>query len=162
MKRQFKEIREFLDKESFNKIKNFIYSNDFPWYYKEEQTPNNDHYFFSHIIYEKHQPKSLMYNSIIPILDNLNCQMVSEIRANLLLKENKQYSSNYHCDRNYNCNTAIFYINNNNGYTLLGKKEKIKIKCEENKMLIFNSQFEHCAVSQTNENKRIVINFNYI
>ena len=162
MKRKYKEIKNFLDKEKFNKLKSFINSTDFPWYFKEEQTPNNDHYFFSHLIYKEHQPKSLIYDYIIPVLDNLNCKMISEIRVNLLLKENKPYSSHFHCDRNYNCNTAIFYINTNNGFTLLGKKENIKIKCEENKMLIFNSKFEHCAVSQTDESKRVVINFNYI
>ena len=71
-------------------------------------------------------------------------------------------SAHFHCDRKYDCTTAILYMNTNNGYTLLGEKEKIKIKSEENTMLIFNSQIKHCAVSQTDTERRVVINFNYI
>ena len=55
-----------------------------------------------------------------------------------------------------------FAIKKTNETKSFCEKENIKIKCEENKMLIFNSKFEHCAVSQTDESKRVVINFNYI
>ena len=50
-------------------------------------------------------------------------------------------------------------MNNNNGYTLLGEKEKIKIESEANKLVIFNSQIKHCGVSQTDTDRRVVINF---
>jgi len=52
-------------------------------------------------------------------------------------------------------------MNTCNGYTILDKKEKIKITSEENKILLFNSQIEHAAVSQTDVDRRIIINFNY-
>ena len=57
--------------------------------------------------------------------------------------------------------TAIFYLNNNNGYTLLDPKKKIKIKSKANQMLTFDSDVKHGAVLQTDKKRRIVINFNY-
>jgi hypothetical protein len=76
-----------------------------------------------------------------------------------MIKHDKQYKSDYHVDFEYPCKTAILYLNTCNGYTEFNKKTKIK--CEENKILIFDSNIEHCAVSQTDAEKRIVINFNY-
>jgi len=88
--------------------------------------------------------------------------MLDDVRANCVLKNRKKNFSDFHCDRTYDCTTAILYMNTNNGYTLLGEKEKIKIKSEENKIVIFNSQTKHCAVSQTDQERRVVINLNYI
>ena len=51
-------------------------------------------------------------------------------------------------------------MNTNNGHTLL--KNKIKIKAEENKLLIIDTKTPHAAVSQTDKDRRIVINFNYL
>ena len=36
-----------------------------------------------------------------------------------------------------------------------------KIDCEENKLVVFNTQLKHRIVSQTDKTKRVVINFNY-
>jgi len=41
-------------------------------------------------------------------------------------------------------------------------KNKIKIKTEENKLLIIDTKTSHAAVSQTDTDRRIVINFNYL
>ena len=54
--------------------------------------------------------------------------------------------------------TAILYINTNNGYT---KFKKLKVNSEENKMIIFNSKEEHTGSSCTDQEFRVVINFNY-
>jgi hypothetical protein len=62
--------------------------------------------------------------------------------------------------KSFFCNTAIFYINKNNGYTLL--KDKTKIAVEENKLLIIDTKTYHAAVTATDTDRRIVINFNYL
>jgi hypothetical protein len=157
----YKIIDNFLPKENFQKLKNLLFSKDISWYYHEHMT-NNDEGFFSHCFYNNSQPKSDFYfEHIIPIMDKLNSLSVIQVRANLLLKKEKQYFSNFHTDYPFKCKTAIFYINTCNGYTILDEKLKIKINCEENKMLLFDSSIYHCAVSQTNEERRAVINFNY-
>ena len=55
--------------------------------------------------------------------------------------------------------TAIYYLNTNNGYTKF--KKGGKVKSVENRMVVFDSTFEHAAVTSTNVDRRLVVNFNY-
>ena len=43
--------------------------------------------------------------------------MVSEVRANLLLETTKHIKSDFHVINHFN-NTALLYMNTNNGYTI--------------------------------------------
>ena len=163
---EHKVINNFLEKEPFDNLKNTLFSNKINWFFLPSFLPsmtnNKDHYFFNHCFYNYHTPQSIFFEElIIPILKKLNAVAISEIRANLVLKEDNPYQSNFHVDRPFECKTAILYINTCNGYTLLHEDKKIKINCEENKILIFNSQIRHAVVSQTDVDRRIVINFNY-
>jgi len=156
-----KVIDNFLQKDIFENLKLFLMSDEVGWYWKEHMT-KNDNFFFNHCFYNNDKPRSHVFEKfIIPLLIKLECKALIEARANLMLKKNICYQSNFHIDRKFNCKTAIFYINTNNGYTLLDKNKKIKIKCVENRMLIFNSKILHAAFSQTDVERRIVINFNY-
>jgi hypothetical protein len=154
-------IDNFLQKDVLINFKNLLMSSTVPWYWKENMT-KNDSFFFNHCFYNYNSPKSNLFEEFItPMLIKLKCNALIEVRANLMLKKNICYNSNFHIDKNFNCKTAIFYVNTNNGYTLLDKDKKIKIECIENRMLIFDSKILHAAFSQTDEERRIVINFNY-
>jgi hypothetical protein len=154
-------IDNFLEKETFNNLKNLLFSDKINWYFLPNMT-KNDNYFFAHCFYNHHTFQSIFFaDFIVPILKKLNVNAISEIRSNLYLKQKNHYQSNFHVDRQFECKTAILYMNTCNGYTLLHEDKKIKIESEENKMLIFNSQIKHCGVSQTDVDRRIVINFNY-
>jgi len=156
-----KVIHNFLNKEFFDSLKDLLFSNKINWFFLPHMT-YNDHYFFNHCFYNLHVPQSSFYLEYIePILIKLEAKAIIEVRANLQLKGANQYQCNFHVDRPFKCETAILYMNTCNGYTILDKKEKIKITSEENKILLFNSQTEHAAVSQTDVDRRIVINFNY-
>jgi len=159
----YKVINNFLEKEHFVNLKNFLCSSDFNWYFNKHQTHyQEDGMFFSHTFFIDNKYNSPYYEKlIIPILDKLRCNALVRARANLFLKKENSYMSSWHVDTEFNCTTAILYINTNNGCTLLDEKDKIKINCIENNMLIFNSQIKHTAVSQTDCEQRIVINFNY-
>jgi hypothetical protein len=158
---EHKVINNFLEKETFNNLKNIMFSDKINWFFLPHMT-TNDKYFFNHCFYNHYTPQSIFFEDIIvPILKKLNAAAIVEVRANLSLKENICYQSNFHVDRPFECKTAVFYINTCNGYTLLNEDKKIKITSEENKMLIFNSQIKHAGVSQTDVDRRITINFNY-
>tara|TARA_B100000900_G_C20339427_1_gene617574 strand:- start:289 stop:777 length:489 start_codon:yes stop_codon:yes gene_type:complete len=161
MEYKYKQIKNFLDKKTFNKIKELMLSNTFPWFFHESQTSGKtDSFFMSHNFYHNNRKNSIYYDLIIePIIKKLNVRVIDEIRANLLFKTKQHIQSEFHVDKDYFCNTAIFYINKNNGYTLL--KDKTKIKVEENKLLIIDTKTYHAAVTATDTDRRIVINFNY-
>jgi hypothetical protein len=154
-------IENFLEKEFFDSFKKICFSSDIDWHFNKNMTKDDD-YFFSHCFIKDHVIRSTLYiDFIVPILKKLNSSAVSEARANLMLKKEKLYQSTFHSDRPFDCRTAILYLNTCNGYTMLDEEKKIKINCEENKILIFNSKIRHAAFSQTDEERRIVINFNY-
>lgn len=152
----------FLEKDFFNYLQKTLLSNEFSWYYSTSQVKDKkDGYYFFHNFYCEDRINSGSYNSlIVPILNKLNIKKLINARANLVLKKDKQFSSDLHIDHDFEHTTAILYINTNNGYTALEKD--VNISCEENKMLIFNGKILHKAVSQTDEDRRIVINFNYL
>jgi len=157
-------IENFLPQEEFLNIQQQfnLEINEFPWYFRKNMV-EKDNFYFRHVIYNEYVPLSPAFQTIAkPILKKLNCISPITIRANLMIKQEKPFQSEFHVDNELECKTAIFYINTNNGYTLIDKKKRIKIPCEENKILIFNSNIEHAAVSQTDEIRRIVININYI
>ena len=56
--------------------------------------------------------------------------------------------------------TAIFYINTNNGYTEFENGEKIESVA--NRLIMFPSNIKHRGVTQTDEQTRIMINFNFL
>lgn len=148
----------FLDKEFFNRLKDLIFSNDISWFFRSSMS-EGDHYFFNHSFYNDYRPFSVFFDDFIyPVVKKLDAKGINEIRANLLIKQDKVYQSNFHVDKPYKCKTAVLYMNTCNGYTILKNQ---KIKCEENKILIFDSEIEHAIVSQTDTDRRIIINFNY-
>lgn len=153
-------VNDFLEKFFFEELKELIFSKDINWYLEDHMTTNDD-YFFLHSFFSRYMIRSIHYEKyIIPIIKELKFKAISEVRANLMLKKEKIYKSNFHTDKFFNCTTAILYMNNCNGCTIFDQKEQFKVDCIENTVAIFDSSIEHCALSQTDTLKRIVINFN--
>lgn len=160
----YKVIKNFCEKDHFDNLKNFLFSKNCPWFFLDSMTNNpkkKDHYFFNHCFYSHHEIQSREWYLIDPIVKKINMSGINEIRANLTLKKEKVYKSNWHNDRPYPCNTAILYMNTCNGYTLLDKNKKIKIPSVENSLLLFDSSVEHQMVSHTDVDRRVVLNMNY-
>ena len=151
-----------------------ITSPNFPWYYQNSMTRHlnylkgqQDNPYFSHLFYSDHQPLSNYYEDIVtPLIITLgNVKSIMVVRANLYIKKDRVYSSRFHTDdcegvNKYNHKTAIFYVNRNNGYTKF--EDGKKVESIPNRMLIFDASLKHCAVTQMDDDRRIVININYI
>jgi len=56
--------------------------------------------------------------------------------------------------------TSVYYINDNNGYTVFPKLKK-QIKSKANRLVSFPVNTEHTGTTHTNKKIRLVINFNY-
>tara|TARA_A100001015_G_C14665167_1_gene584624 strand:+ start:196 stop:696 length:501 start_codon:yes stop_codon:yes gene_type:complete len=158
--------KNFLDKDFFQELKKLIIESEFSWFKRETMvigTKNNLGYF-THSFYNNHKINCDTYfKYILPILDKLNSKAVIEVRANLtpsvFFKEKK---CDFHTDNSFNCKTAILYLNTCDGGTEFKIDNKIQlVKSEENKIVIFNSNIEHRAITSTNADFRYIINFNY-
>jgi len=153
----------FLSESSFKVLKDIFFSQYTAWYYRDHQT-KDDGFFFGHDIFLKNLPCSNIYENLTPLLDKLciKPEQLINIRANLLLKTQEHNYSDFHidCQSNVPFTTAIFYINTNNGGTIF-EENNLEIKSEENKVITFDGNFKHKAKSQTDTDRRIVINFNW-
>tara|TARA_R110000823_G_scaffold311919_1_gene438182 strand:- start:51 stop:554 length:504 start_codon:yes stop_codon:yes gene_type:complete len=156
-------IDNFLPKEEFNKLQNIIIGNNFDWYYNpsiDYEDKLNINFQFIHFFYNNNWRGS-NFNLIEPILNIIKPFSLVRIKANLLTKTNDIIVNEFHKDfKNINnLTTGIFYINNCNGYTLF--KDDTKVESIANRFVSFDSQLEHTGTSCTDENTRVVINFNY-
>ena len=159
----YKVIDNYLEADQHLILKTMMESNEFPWFYTkgivdETDDPKLFDYQFNHIFYINNNINSNFFNYLNPILDKLKPLSLIRVKANLNPPTEKIIKSDYHTDQNFKCNIAIYYINDNDGYTIIGKE---KILSKKNRMVLFNSNKKHYGTNSTNCNNRMVINFNY-
>jgi hypothetical protein len=159
-------IDNFLDKESFENIKNTMFSSDFPWFYNKTKVSKNeeqnlDNFQFTHSFYDSYTINSNFFNLLNPIIKKVNPISIARIKANMTMRTQDILEYGYHTDytTSTNLKTAVFYLNANNGYTKF--KDGDSVDSIENRMLIFDSQMLHTGTSCTDQRFRSVINFNF-
>jgi len=152
-------IENYLDAESFKNLDTNLNSDYFPWFWcKKIATANNiNNYHFSHNFYNNNRICSQWFSLIESFLSLIKPKALIRIKANLNVQTKKQFLFEKHKDQRFDCKVAVFYLNSNNGYTLINNK---KIKSIKNRMLFFNNDW-HSSSTTTNQPNRIVINFNY-
>ena len=161
-------IDNFLKKEDFYKFQEEVFNtNNVFWYYKNSQTTDslNDMddtgYFSLNFFYNFFNDFNGFNYFLYKIYEKLECKALIQSRANLFLKQKENKKLYFHTDYPFKCKTAIFYMNNNNGATILDENKKIKIESIENRMVVFDSQIRHSALIQSDTKRRICININY-
>ena len=152
----------FISEIFFDFFKEKILNKDFPWYHQNSKVSDNDNEEqFTHLFYNKSKKQSDKIELIHPILDQLDVKEILKAKLNLTLKENTIRPFEYHTDIHYRkCDTAILYINTNDGKTLF-KNGKV-IESIANRIVVFPSELEHAGTTHTNSKYRIVLNLNYI
>ena len=161
-------IDNFLSKEEFKSIKNFMESNNFPWFYNDHKNqPGDGQFQFTHTFFTttnnrgKNSDFLDMWNNYIYKIKAKECY---RIKANMNIKTISHEPSLWHSDLKHNINcprkTSVFYINDNNGYTEFRNGDRIESVA--NRAIIFDNNLEHRGVSHTlPDHYRIVVNFNY-
>ena len=150
----------YLNSKYFDHLNSNLNSNTFPWFWTQKVYGVNDihNYHFSHVFYKDNRIHSQMW---FPLIENfislLKPKSLIRIKANLTMRTEKQIIFEKHIDQEFDCKVAIFYLNSNNGYTLINNK---KIKSIKNRMLFFPN-CAHTSSTTTDQPNRIVINFNY-
>ena len=184
-------IDNCLEKEYFdNLVATFCCTNEnegLPWWYgvtlpADPNQPHKDdpsHYFFTHLIYKDHIPKSDQYNFILPLVkeiekrinekDTNDKRMVAikehwvpvilRIRANLFPGTNTLHEYGMHADFPFSHTAAVLSLNTCDGYTKLA--DGTKADSVANRMVLFDAGEEHAATNTTNTNARInlIVNF---
>ena len=158
----YKITDNFLPREKFIEIKNLFLSPNLPWYYNNEiigEGHEEDEFQFTHIFYNNWAPESMFLKDISSLTEKIKPKAWIRIKANLGVKSQENKETGYHTDFDFECTTAIFYLNTNNGYTLF--EDGTKIESVQNRLVEFNSLLKHTGVTQTDEKVRCLINLNY-
>jgi len=175
----------FLVEKEWLKLRDTITGPAFPWTFsptityapldsrgrrfgaKEIKDPDNPGRF-NHLVYAENVPCSDFWNSTFPpILTQLKIASLLRIKLNLSPRREKPFYSKFHVDLMdmseevlKQWTTSVFYINTNNGYTEF--EDGTKVESVANRLVSFSADTRHRGVSQTDEQTRIVINFNYL
>ena len=125
------------------------------------------------------------YQSILrPLLDSINPRYWLRIKANMTSVTPKNQLSGWHNDMNKSkkgkgeksilehnmfpytsSQTMIFYLNTNDGYTLIQNKElekADKVDSIENRLVLFPNDTYHTGASSTDTKTRVVLNLNFV
>jgi len=98
-------------------------------------------------------------DAIMPILKKMDIKALLRIKINFFTKTEKIQKHSPHIDFPYECKTALFYVNDNDGYT--GFADGTKIPSKGNSLVHFDAGIPHYSTTCTDENLRCNINFNY-
>lgn len=159
----FEIIDNALPQEDFENIKNFMLSPNFSWNltpvvsYYEENLPITASYYFTHLFWDSfHTEKEAQI--FAPILNKIECRAIMRIKGNLYPSTETIVHHVDHIDYEFPHRGAIFYINNNNGITVINGK---KVQSIENRLLLFDPTVPHHSTTCTNDKCRVNINFNF-
>ena len=157
-----KVVDNFLPEYQFKQIQDMLIEKDpiFPWYYNDDICYENDGKFqFTHTFYNHHDGTKSYYYSLLDACQNkLGVKKLVRIKANLNTRTLFHRKTGWHYDFE-DMTTSILYLNTNNGWTAI--KGYGKVESVANRMVIFDSNLQHSGVTCTDQNRRVMINFNY-
>lgn len=166
MNNQIEIIDDFLPHKEFCQLFDVI-MNQFEWGWCDGiSTIGDGHFQFTQIMYINNVPASNMFHILAPIYEREEIASTFRIKANLVTRTEKLkvFTNAFHEDMGDHaskCTTGIYYINTNNGYTLF-EKCGTKVESVANRFVKFPGNLRHTGTTCTDENRRVVLNFNYI
>ncbi len=93
-------------------------------------------------------------------MEKIQHEQINRAKFNFYPRTHEIGKHNFHTDRdNFPVKAALFYVNNNDGYTSF--EDDGFISSIRNRMLLFNGKERHRSTTCTNANARINININY-
>jgi len=160
-------IDNFLPNYQFRPLKRLLLGSDFSWYFQEtvvhdskeegKHLPQFTYTFFRRVDGWTDRHREV----ILPLIDKLDPFTLVRIKANLTVAHSKNVLSGFHTDfARHDLTTSIFYVSSTNGPTFF--EGGSKVDCVENRMVIFPSNLYHSGSFCTDQQKRVVINFNFI
>jgi hypothetical protein len=156
-------IDNALPQEEFENIKNFMLNSRFPWNLtpvvtnEKENLPITASYYFTHEFWSGFHTEPQV-QVFAPILNLLECRAMMRIKANLYPSTETIVHHMDHTDYEFPHRGAIFYLNTNNGLTVVNNQE---VESIENRLLLFDPTVPHHSTTCTNDKCRVNVNFNF-
>ena len=160
----YKIIDNALPQEEFENIKNNMLNSNFPWNLttvitnEREVLPTHASFYFTHMFWDGFNIESAS-QIFAPLLNLMNCHALMRIKANCYPSTPEVIVHDNHFDYPFPHKGAIFYLNTNNGLTIL--EDKVEVESIENRLLLFDPSKMHTSTTCTDTKCRINVNFNY-
>ena len=156
-------VDNYLPQDYFDHLKKTILGHNFPWLYEAEVANvgenQEEHFYFTHRIYENYQPTSSFFQECIPFFEQIEMDAIVRARALLYTNQGKQIVHEKHTDYNFPHKGALFSLNTCDGDTNV---DGTKVDSVKNRMLFFNPQITHNSTNCTDQHFRCNININYM
>ena len=157
----------FLDKKDFDDLTYIVLKwGQFPWYLNHGVSYEDDGKIqFTHLMYKEGKFQSSFTLGGLDIFkEQLNIKEIVRAKFNLLFKTEKIYEHLMHTDIQNpepNTQTAILYLNTNNGYTKFENGEKVSSVA--NRLVVFDATIPHAGTTNNCDSPyRAVLNLNFI
>ena len=161
---QLRIVDVFLNISQADAIENFLVEGGFPWYFRDNLNEHTQlgNYYSNHTFLEEGE----MCSDFIDILNDMASLIpvdptkgYTRIKANLYPRTHLRVHHKSHTDYSKGDNqfTCLYYVNTNNGYTIIDGKKKIKSK--KNRAIFFDGSLLHHSTTCTDVNYRCSINF---
>ena len=155
-------IDKFLPQKDFKYLQDFIMGPDITWHIQQGLAYRDKvgkDVLLTHMFYQNEEPHSPFVNEMVPLLEKLDRKVLIRLKANAYPITDEIVVHPRHTDLDYECKTALFYINTNDGWTELD--DGTKVDSVENRLVVFDSQVPHSSTSCTDAKVRYNININY-
>tara|TARA_B100000287_G_C20351717_1_gene670075 strand:+ start:111 stop:647 length:537 start_codon:yes stop_codon:yes gene_type:complete len=148
----------------------------FPWFYQDNLNGVSyiGNYYFNHTLIDASKPSRFAdeyFFVFAPLLSKLNLttknntqynlQRLWRLKMNLYPRTNRRVHHQSHIDYYHSegLTTCLYYVNDNNGFTIFDRKRKIKSK--KNRAILFDGSNKHHSTTPTDCNYRVSINIDY-
>lgn len=176
----FEVIDDFLPMEEFQYIQENICGDQcFPWYLNHAKVMHVNRAFdpelqakeiynwqMVHKFYEQGRPQSTEWEYMLPLINALQPRALIRIKANLNHHTDNLIEYDYHTDcgeygtdQFAGATTAVYYLNDCDGYTFFQSGERVYSKA--NRLVKFPVNTPHAGTSTTDAKFRFVVNLNY-
>lgn len=181
-------IDNFINPLYHKEILNVLSGPNFEWYYQSnitntddiDNTDVNQHGFAHWFVHPNNGlNNSSVSNLIKPLLlkiqNEVNGLSILRARADMTMLANKEYKHKAHVDFNFPNISAVYYVNNSDGNTIIYKEKQTdpseplpstlniidEVEPIANRLLLFNGFTLHTGSSPVKNKNRILINSNY-
>lgn len=149
-----------LEEQQWQDIKTSMLSLDFEWH-MERTNEGGDNFYWVHEFRDMNGVLSRDDYLTYPLLNLLEPKAITRVKANLYDGKYDLETHEWHEDYGWEHKAAIYYVNDNDGYTEF--KDGTKIESVANRLLLFDGSLPHRSTNCTyaTASVRLNINFNY-
>ena len=162
MPQELEIIDNFLRDDDWQRLHDAMSGEEFPWFFHSKvatDSENTENYYFTHMFYWSNTINSSKFEILLPLLEKIKPAAIVRIKGNFYPNLNKTVVNDKHTDFNFKHRGGIYYVNTNNGKTILD--DGTEIDSVANRMVFFDSSLPHQSTHCTDQKARININLNF-